>query len=117
MKTVIENYISEQTEDVQIILSTIREMILKEFSEVEEKYSWNMPLFYYKGNVLWFANFKAHIGIFPEPQAIVDFEERLKGYKTSKGGIQFKKKEEIPYDLILDIARHNIQRNLEKEVK
>ncbi len=114
MKTVIEKYIDEQTEDVQVILTNIREMILKEFPEVEEKFSWNMPQIYYKGSVVWFANFKAHIGLFPEPQAIVDFQDRLVGYKTSKGGIQFKKNEEIPYELILDIVRYNINRNLEK---
>ncbi len=116
MKTVIENYIEEQPEDVQVILSNIREMILKEFPDAEEKFSWNMPQIYYKGNVVWFANFKAHIGLYPEPLAIVEFQERLVGYKTTKGAIQFKKKEEIPYDLIMDIVRFNIKKNLEKEI-
>ncbi len=117
LKTTFETYIEEQPEDVQIILNNIRDMVIKEFPEVEEKYSWNMPLFYLKGNLAWFANFKAHIGMFPEPQVIVDFADRLEGYKTTKGGIQFKKKEEIPYELILDIVRAKYQMNLEKESK
>ncbi len=95
LKTVIETYIEEQPEDVQIILKNIRAMILKEFPEVEERFSWNMPQIYYKGNVVWFANFKAHIGVYPEPEAIVEFAERLSGYKTTKGAIQFKKKDEM----------------------
>ncbi len=114
MKTVIETYIEEQTEDVQIILNNIRQMILKEFPEVEERFSWNMPLFYYKGNLIWFANCNAHIGIYPEPQVIVDYAERLTGYKTTKGAIQFKKKEEIPYELIMDIVRYKVKQNLDK---
>ncbi len=112
MKTVIENYIEEQPEDVQIILRNIREMIIKEFPEVEEKFSWNMPLFYLNGNVSWFANFKAHIGMYPEPQVIVDFAEKLEGYKTTKGAIQFKKKDEIPYELIMEIVRYKVKMNL-----
>ncbi len=114
MKTVIETYIDEQPEDVQIILNNIRDRIIKEFPEVEEKFSWNMPLFYLKGNISWFANFKAHIGMYPEPDAIVAFADKLEGYKTTKGAIQFKKKEEIPYDLIMEIVRYRVSKN-EKE--
>ncbi len=117
MKTVIEAYIEQQTEDVQIILSNIRNMIIKEFPEVLEKFSWNMPLFYLNGNISWFANFKSHIGMYPEPQVIADFADRLEGYKTTKGAIQFKKKEEIPYDLIMEIVRYKIKMNLENEIK
>ncbi len=117
MKTVIENYIYEQPEDAQFILIKIRALILEEFPDVEEKFSWNMPQIYYKGNVVWFSNCKGHIGLYPEPLAIVEFQDRLSGYKTTKGAIQFKKKEEIPYDLIMDIVRFNITKNLEKESK
>ncbi len=112
MKTVIETYIDSQPDEAQIILNKIRHMILKEFPEVEEKFSWNMPLFYLKGNITWFANYKSHIGMYPEPQAILDFADRLEDYKTSKGAIQFKKSKEIPYELIMDIFRHKVTMNL-----
>ncbi len=111
MKSVIETYIEEQPEDVQVILNNIRDRIIKEFPEVEEKFSWNMPLFYLKGNISWFANFKAHIGMYPEPATILAFSDRLEGYKTTKGAIQFKKKEEIPYELIMEIIRYKVSEN------
>ncbi len=117
MKTTFETYIEEQPEDAQIILRTIRDMVISEFPNVEEKYSWNMPLFYLKGNITWFANCKSHIGMYPEPQVIFDFADKLVEHKTSKGSIQFKKKGEFPYELVMEIIRAKVKMNLEKESK
>ena len=76
----------------------------KELQEAEEKISWSMPTFKGKKNVIQFAAFKKHVSIFPGPEAVEFFQDRLREYKTSKGTIQFLLAKPVPYELIHDIA-------------
>ena len=70
-----------------------------------EKISWNMPTFWQKENLIHFAANKKHIGIYPGGEAVGAYAERLTGYKTSKGAIQFPLNKAIDYELIADIVR------------
>ena len=65
-----------------------------------------MPVTYWKGhNIIHFAGFKNHVGLYPGPEAVREFAERLKEYKTSKGTIQLPYSKPVPAELISDIAR------------
>lgn len=55
-------------------------------------------------NVIHFAGFRNHIGLYPSSEVIEIFAEKLKKYKTSKGTIQFPLQEELPFDLIQEIV-------------
>ena len=63
-----------------------------------------MPTFWQGENLIHFAAFKKHIGIYPGGEATNVFAERLKDYKTSKGVIQFLLDKPIDYKLIADIT-------------
>lgn len=69
-----------------------------------QKMAYGMPIFYHRSNILHFAAFKHHIGLFPLPQTIAALSEELKGYKTSRGAIQFPLERPLPYQLIQSIA-------------
>jgi uncharacterized protein YdhG (YjbR/CyaY superfamily) len=56
--------------------------------EATEKISWQMPTFWQGENLIHFAAFKKHIGLYPGGEATSEFSGRLTGYKTSKGAIQ-----------------------------
>lgn len=58
-----------------------------------------------KHNLLQFAAFKNHIGLYPGPQAVSTFADRLKEYKTSKGAIQLPFDKPLPFELIEAIAK------------
>ena len=104
----IDQYISEQNEDVQSILNKIRDVIRNAAPEAIEKMSWKMPTFWQKENLIHFAAFKKHISIFPGGEASTVFAEKLSDYKTSKGTIQFQLNKPIPYDLIDEITRWRV---------
>lgn len=104
----IDQYISEQAEEVQPILRKIRETIRAAAPEATERISWQMPTFWQGENLIHFAAFKKHISIFPGGEATTVFAERLKDYKTAKGTIQFPLDKPIPYELIGDITRWRI---------
>lgn len=101
----IDEYISKQPENIQLLLIQVRDAIRLALPEAKEKISWRMPTYWEQHNIIHFAGFKKHIGIYPGPLAIEHFAERLADYKTSKGAIQIPYSESLPLELIADIAK------------
>ena len=101
----IPEYISEQDESVRPRLTAVYNTIREAIPEAEERISWGMPTFWKGRNIIHFALAKAHIGLYPGPEAIVFFAEQLKDYHTSKGAVRFPANKEIPLELIAEIAR------------
>jgi uncharacterized protein YdhG (YjbR/CyaY superfamily) len=76
--------------------------------EFEKKISWRMPTFWQGENLIHFAVFKRHIGVYPGSEAMTHFANRLEGYKTSKGSIQFPLDSPIDHGLITSIVRWRV---------
>ena len=106
----IDDYISSCSEEIQPKLQDLRKIISTAAPEMTEKISWRMPAFSLGKNVIQFAAFKKHIGIYPGPAVIEEFAERLKGYKTSKGAIQIPNDMPLDSTLIKDIVVFNIKK-------
>ena len=102
--TTIEDYIALHEESIQLLLKQVHDAIREAIPDAEERISWRMPTFWKNHNIIHFASFKKHIGLYPGDQAIVHFESELAPYKTSKGAIQFKHGEPLPLKLIQAIA-------------
>ncbi len=113
----IDEYISTFPESVQKILTEMRQLIQAEAPEATEKISYQMPTFDLNGNLVHFAAFKQHIGLYPGPAAIVTFAEPLQPYKTSKGAIQFPLDQPLPKQLIKQIVALRVQENRLKAPK
>ena len=73
--------------------------------EAEERISWSMPTFRKGHNIIQFAAHKNHIGLYAGTEAVIEFAERLKDCKTSKGTIQLSYDCPLPSELIREIAR------------
>ncbi len=101
----IDEYIAAQPDDVRPLLHDIRETIRAAAPKAKEKISWQMPTFWQGENLIHFAVFKNHIGLYPGVEATSEFKERLAGYKTSKGTIQLPLGKPIDFELITDIVR------------
>lgn len=112
--TTVEEYIQEFPKEVQEIMQKIRAIVKEEAPEVQEKISYGMPTFSYKGVLVHFAAYKKHIGFYPTPSGITEFEEQLKPYKHAKGSAQFPLTKPIPYDLIRQIIKVRLEENVTK---
>lgn len=114
----IDEYINLTPKETQETLEKIRKTIKQAAPEAEEAIRYSMPTFRLNGkNLIHFAAFRNHYGLYPAPGAIVEFEKELTSYKKSKGAIQFQVGEKIPYDLIKKIVKYRIEavKNGEKE--
>jgi uncharacterized protein YdhG (YjbR/CyaY superfamily) len=74
-----------------------------------------MPTFKLKGNLVWFAAFKNHIGFYPKTSAIETFRKELSNYEVSKGTIRFPLDKPIPFDLVRKIVKYRVKENLEQK--
>jgi len=110
----VDEYIATCSETIQPKLLELRKIIIDASSELTEKISWNMPTFYFKGNVIHFAAHKKHIGLYCGAKAVGMFEHRLKSYKTSNGTIQLLNDKDLEVDLIQDIVKFNVEMNRKK---
>ncbi len=110
----IDEYIAGFPKDVQEILEQVRQTIRKAAPDAEEKISYQMPTFTLKGNLVYFAAFKNHIGFYPIPSGIEEFKEELSAYEQGKGSVQFPLDKPIPYDLISRIVKFRVKENLAK---
>lgn len=100
----IDAYIDAQPEEARPVLRQVREAIRKVLPQAEERIAWSMPTYWQKHNIIHFAGFKKHIGLYPGERAMERFAGRLQDYKTSKGAVQFPYNKELPLGLIAEIA-------------
>lgn len=100
----VEEYIEAQPESVRLLLNRVRETLRAALPDATECISWGMPTYRDKRNILHFAAYKKHIGIYPGPEAVEHFADRLSGYKTSKGAVQLPYSQPLPLELIAEIA-------------
>lgn len=101
----IDEYVSAQPVSVQPLLNQVQNTLREALPEAEERISWSMPTYWKHRNIIHFAAFKKHIGIYPGSEAIVHFADRLAEYKTSKGAVQFQFDKPLPLMLIAEIAK------------
>ncbi len=114
----IDEYISGFPKEKQVLLEQIRSLVKQTVPEAEEVISYDMPSFKLNGGyVLHFAAFKNHIGIYPAPTGIAEFETVLSEYKSGKGSMQLPLNKPLPTDLIVRIIKHNMARTLAKSEK
>jgi uncharacterized protein YdhG (YjbR/CyaY superfamily) len=112
--TSIDAYIATFPVEIQGILQEIRATIKAAAPEAEEKISYQMPTFFLNGNLIHFAAFKHHIGLYPTPNGVEAFAQELSQYKGAKGSVQFPLDQPMPLDLISRIVKYRIAANLEK---
>jgi uncharacterized protein YdhG (YjbR/CyaY superfamily) len=110
----IDEYIAAFPPNIQALLQQIRATIREAAPDSEETISYQMPAFKQNGVLVYFAAFKNHIGFFPTAQGVEAFKDKLAGYKTSKGTIQFPLDQQLPFDLIAEIVRFRVKANTSK---
>ena len=102
----VDEYILSQDEAIRGHLERVRNVLRAALPDAVEKISWSMPTWWKDHNIIHFAAAKKHIGLYPGPEAVTFFAEKLDqaGCKYSKGSIQIPYSDDLPLDLIAEIA-------------
>lgn len=100
----IDAYISQFPKNVQLLLNQIRTTVTKAVPQAEEAMKYGIPTLRMKTNLLHYAAFEKHIGLYPTPGGMQEFAAELKGYVQGKGSVQLPLDQPLPLDLIRRIA-------------
>ena len=112
----IDEYLATFPPETRRILEKVRRVIRKAAPGAEEAISYQMPTFKLGGrNLVHFAAWKDHVGLYPQPSGTAAFRKDLARYKWAKGSIQFPLAEPLPYDLIQKIVEFRVQEDLKNK--
>ena len=102
----VDEYILAQDETIRKQLEDVRQVLISRLPDATEKISWSMPTYWKDHNIIHFAAQKKHIGLYPGPEAVEHFSDKLNqaGLKYNKGSIQIPYSDELPLQLISEIA-------------
>ena len=110
----VDDYISDFSEDIRSVLEKIRTTIRNAAPGALEMISYGIPTFKFQGKPLvYFAAFTNHIGFYPTPTGIEEFEKELSVYKQGKGSVQFPLDIPMPLRLIGKIVKYRMNKILE----
>ena len=109
--TSIDEYIAASPRDVQPILKRIRQTVSAAAPGAQEVISYGMPAFRLNRILVYFAAFKAHIGLYPPVSGDAGLEKALSPYAGPKGNLKFPLDQPIPYGLIKRVVRLRAKRD------
>jgi uncharacterized protein YdhG (YjbR/CyaY superfamily) len=110
----IDDYIASFPAETREILGQLRDTIKKSAPGATQTINYGMPTFKLKGNLVHFAAFKNHIGLYPAPSAIEAFKKELSIYEGAKGSVRFPIDKPLPLELIGRIVKFRVEENMAK---
>ncbi|HUF39527.1 MAG TPA: DUF1801 domain-containing protein [Anaerolineales bacterium] len=108
----IDEYIAGFLPEVQERLQKIRETIRSAAPESEETIKYGMPTYVLEGNLIYFAVYKKHIGVYPVPEGDAAFQADLEPYRSMKSTARFPHDRPVPYELIGRFVEFRIDEHL-----
>ena len=111
MKNVVsvDKYLNDAPIEIREELEELRKIIKSVAPKAEEKISYGMPYYGYKGRLVYFAYFKNHIGLYIMPRFLEGFEKEIEDYKTGRATLQISFDKKLPAQLIKKILKNAVK--------
>jgi uncharacterized protein YdhG (YjbR/CyaY superfamily) len=111
----VDEYLANLPEPARSTLTHIRAVIRSVVpKEATEVISYRIPIFKFNGMLVGYAAFAKHCSLFPTGSGVIEkFAKELKGYKTSKGTIQFPSDKPLSDALLRKIVKQRVKENRE----
>lgn len=109
----VDTYIVDSAPESQEVMRELRKIIKSTVPEAEERISWGVPFYRYKGLLGGFAVFKSHISF--GLAYVFDDETRevleKKGYSTGKKTVQIRFDQKVPEVEVKQILKTQVIAN------
>ena len=110
----VDAYIAGFPKPVQPLLRKVRRTIRAAAPRAAEVISYNIPAYKQHGMVVYFAGFKAHIGLFPPVRGNAALEKAAQRYAGPKGNLRFPYNEALPLALVSRIVRLKVKQDRDR---
>lgn len=108
----IDEYIATFPKATQKKLEELRATIKTAAPQAEEKIAYHMPTFALNGNLVLFAAYKNHIGLYGTSTVTQAFKKELSLYAGGKDSLRFPIDKPLPVGLIRKIVKLRVAENL-----
>jgi uncharacterized protein YdhG (YjbR/CyaY superfamily) len=117
MKSVqVDEYLARFPKPQRALLAKVRATIRAAAPKATETISYRIPAYRMQGLLVFFAGFKAHIGLFPPTRGNAALEKAVARYAGPKGNLRFAYDEPLPLALITRIVRHKVRQDAARAV-
>ena len=110
----VDAYIAAAPAHVRGKLREMRAAIRNAAPQAEEKISYRMPYYAYKGRLAYFAAFKNHIGLYIPSPVIAEQTNKVKKYQTTLATVRIPLDQRIPLALVRTLIKARVKKNLER---
>ncbi len=101
----VDAYVASLPAHVQPVVAEIRRRIHAALPEAGEKLSYQIAGFTLNGKtVVHVGGWKAHVSVYPVPDAGPELREQLEPYLEGRGTLKFPLREPVPYELIAQLV-------------
>lgn len=109
----IDDYIASAPVEAQNSLQELRETIKAAAPDAVETISYQMPAFKLKGNLVYFAAWKKHIGFYPASDMAREFfKDEMAQFDGTSGSIHFPLNKPMPLDLVRKIVEFRVTEDI-----
>jgi uncharacterized protein YdhG (YjbR/CyaY superfamily) len=108
----IDAYIAAFPPAVRARLRKLRAAIRRAAPDAREKISYRIPTFALCGNLVHFAAYEHHIGLYPGASGVKKFARELGSYELAKGSVRFPHERPLPLELVAEIVKFRLAENL-----
>jgi uncharacterized protein YdhG (YjbR/CyaY superfamily) len=107
-RTKLRAYTAKLPPSTRRRLKELGDIIRKAAPTAVDAFSYQIPAFRYNGKILvWYAGWTKHLSMYPLNAADRKFAEQ-KGFKTSKGTVQFPLDDPLPVSLVKRLVKSRI---------
>jgi uncharacterized protein YdhG (YjbR/CyaY superfamily) len=113
----IDQYIRSFPAPIRQLLNELRAVIREAAPDASEKISYGIPTFSRNRNLVHFAAYVNHIGLYGAASALRALESKLVKYRTGKGTLRFPIDQPIPVELVRRIVKLAVKEDSAKSRK
>ena len=107
----IDEYIRSFPAPTRKILKELRAAMRQAAPNASEKISYGIPTLFQGRNLVHYAAYESHIGLYGAPRSPRALDRKLTKYRTGKGTLRFPIDQPIPLDLVRVIVKRRVAEN------
>ena len=113
----VDAYIAAAPREVHAKLKALRAAIKEAAPDAEERISYGMPYYAYKGRLAYFRHWKGLIGLYIPTPVVEEHNRELKAYETSNATVRFTLDKKLPVALIKKLVKARVKKNEARKKK
>jgi len=110
----VEEYFASQPENSKQALLELKKYILEAVPNATELFNYGIPAYSLieggkREQQIMIAGYKKHVGLYPHPTTMEQFDLELSDYKKGKGSVQFRLDKPLPKELIIRMIQYRLK--------